>query len=231
MAGKSETPRTAHLTPSAQPVTQAARSGWRTLMPAFIQELPSLRFPSAPNPDFRLIEQKHLDAIKSLYPEAAARIEADIAFMDYELLRLFIQRDYEAKSSQNRYRVYQLMFLVLATLATMIGSFQALALNSSPDWLPIWAFLETVVALLATFLATISGREPPLPRWLDNRRRAEQLRREYFRFLMNLPPYDSLTGYKRQVELSRRAADINRGMFPEEPTVLSSLSSSQGGQS
>jgi len=195
-------------------------------MPAFVQELPQLRFSSAPNPEFRLIEQKYIDAIKGLYPEAAARIDADIAFMEYELLRLFVERDFEAKRSQNRYRVYQLMFLVLATVATLIGSFQALALNSSPEWLPIWAFLETIIALLATFLATISGREPPLPRWLDNRRRAEQLRREYFRYLMNLPPYNLLTGYKRQVELSRRAADINRGMFPEEPTVLSTV----GGQ-
>lgn len=222
MADTSRTSRAASLARVAQPITQAARGGWRALMPAFVQELPYLRFPSAPNPQFRLIEQKHIDAIKSLYPEATARIEADIAFMEYELLRLFVERDYEAKINQNRYRVYQLLFLTLATVATLIGSFQALALNSSPEWLPIWAFLETIVALLATFLATVSGREPPLPRWLDNRRRAEQLRREYFRFLMNLPPYDSLTGYKRQVELSRRAADINRGMFPEEPTVLSS---------
>ncbi len=209
-----------------QPITQAVRGGWRAMMPAFVQELPQLRFSSAPNPAFRLIEQKHIDAIKTLYPEAAARIDADIAFMEYELLRLFIERDYAAKSNQNRYRVYQLLFLTLATFATLIGSFQALALNSSPEWLPIWAFLETIIALLATFVATVSGREPPLPRWLDNRRRAEQLRREYFRYLMNLPPYNTLTGYKRQVELSRRAADINRGMFPEEPTVLNSL----GGQ-
>ncbi|MGQ9888465.1 MAG: DUF4231 domain-containing protein [Aggregatilineales bacterium] len=221
MADAPETSKAWPIARFAQPVTQAARGGWRSFMPAFIQEMPYLRFPNAPNPQFRLIEQKHIDAIKELYPEATERIEADIAFMDYELLRLFVERDYEAKSNQNRYRVYQLLFLALATVATLIGSFQALALNSSPEWLPIWAFLETVVALLATFLATVSGREPPLPRWLDNRRRAEQLRREYFRFLMNLPPYNSLTGYKRQVELSRRAADINRGMFPDEPTVLS----------
>jgi hypothetical protein len=224
-----DTPHPSKLSPLAritQPLSQAARGGWRARMPAFVQELPQLRFSSAPNPEFRLIEQKYIDAIKGLYPEAAARIDADIAFMEYELLRLFVERDFEAKRSQNRYRVYQLMFLVLATVATLIGSFQALALNSSPEWLPIWAFLETIIALLATFLATISGREPPLPRWLDNRRRAEQLRREYFRYLMNLPPYNLLTGYKRQVELSRRAADINRGMFPEEPTVLSTV----GGQ-
>lgn len=227
MADPSSSAKSSPVARITQPLSQSVRGGWRAAMPAFIQELPYLRFSNAPNPQFRLIEQKHIDAIKALYPEATARIDADIAFMDYELLRLFVERDFEAKRNQNRYRVYQLMFLALATFATLIGSFQALALNSSPDWLPIWAFLETIIALVATFVATISGREPPLPRWLDNRRRAEQLRREYFRFLMNLPPYDALTGYKRQVELSRRAADINRGMFPEEPTVLNSLGGPQ----
>lgn len=227
MADPSSSEKLSPVARFTQPLSQSVRGGWRAAMPAFIQELPYLRFSKAPNPNFRLIEQKHIDAIKALYPEATARIDADIAFMDYELLRLFIERDFEAKSNQNRYRVYQLMFLALATVATLIGSFQALALNSSPEWLPIWAFAETIVALVATFVATISGREPPLPRWLDNRRRAEQLRREYFRYLMNLPPYDSLTGYKRQIELSRRAADINRGMFPEEPTVLNSLGGSR----
>lgn len=219
MADKSLAPSA--LARIAQPLTQGVKARWRSSLPAFLQELPYLRFPQAPDPNFRLIEQRHIDALKTLYPDAVERIEADIEFMQYELLRLFVERDYEAKRSQNRYRIYQLLFLLLATLATLIGSFQALALSSDPNALPFWAFVETIIALLATFLATISGREPPMPRWLDNRRRAEQLRREYFRFLMNLPPYDALTGYKRQVELSRRAAEINRGVFPEEPTVLS----------
>ena len=221
MADKSFGPGPSALARIAQPLTQGVKVRWSSSLPAFLQELPYLRFPKAPDPNFKLIEPRHIDALKALYPDAVERIEADIEFMQYELLRLFVERDYEAKRNQNRYRIYQLLFLLLATLATLIGSFQALALSSDPNALPFWAFVETIIALLATFLATISGREPPMPRWLDNRRRAEQLRREYFRFLMNLPPYDTLTGYKRQVELSRRAAEINRGVFPEEPTVLS----------
>jgi hypothetical protein len=69
---------------------------------------------------------------------------------------------------------------------------------------------------LVIFLATISGRSAPLPNWLNNRRRAEHLRREYFRFLMHLPPYDEPVVYKRQELLSERAADINRGVNPDD---------------
>jgi hypothetical protein len=133
-------------------------------------------------------------------------------YLDKELLRLFRERDYEAKQQQNRYRVYQLGYIGLAAAATLIGSLVAVAPR---DMVPILAFLETLIALLTTYLATISGREQPLPLYLSNRRRAEHLRREYFRFLMDMPPYDTLDGYDRHRTLSMRAADINRGFFPE----------------
>jgi hypothetical protein len=138
-------------------------------------------------------------------------------FLDHELLRLFRERDHLAKLQQNRYRLYQIWFLVLAATAAMFGSFQALALSVNSRWMLVWSFMETLVALLSVFLATISGREPPLPIWLSNRRRAEQLRREYFRYLMNLSPYDEIPNEQdRQLRLSENAANINRGDFPSE---------------
>jgi len=215
----SKTPQenTDSATPATMGQAQTPSRDWRQ---DWMKELPTLRFPQAADTHFPLIRPALLEKLKRENPQAYEKIKADIDFMDYELLRLFRDRDYEAKKQQNRYRLFQLGFLILAALATMIGSFQALSLANAPDWMPIWAFVETIVALLATFLATISGRESPMPIWLNNRRRAEQMRREYFRFLMNMPPYDKLDGYERKIELSRRAADINRGVFPEEPTVL-----------
>lgn len=204
-----------------RPVAQGQSGRLRNRMAVWIQELPTLRFPSEPNPNFQLIDQAKLEQVfRGADPEARKRIEEDIAFLDTELLRLFRERDHEAKMQQNRYRLYQIAYIFLAALAGMIGSIQAIALTHSPNALPFWAFLETVVALIVTYLATISGREPPLPIWLTNRRRAEQLRREYFRYLMNMPPYDEKEGYERQTELSKRVANINRGMYPEEPSAL-----------
>jgi len=93
---------------------------------------------------------------------------------------------------------------------------QALSIDSNPGLVPFFAFLETVIAAFVAYLATVSGREPPMPQWLTNRRASEQLRREFFRYLTHLPPYDKLDGYRRKLTLSQRAADINRGVYPQE---------------
>ncbi len=201
--------------PEQPPISQQRgefREGW----PSWAKQLPRFRFPT-PNPAFELIDRTKLrEILKDADPDAVKRIEDDLKFLENELLRLFRDRDYEAALQQNRYRLYQILYIVLAALATLLGSIQALVLNTNRALLPWLAFGETVVALSATFLATISGREPPLPLYLNNRRRAESLRREYFRFLMNLPPYDTVEGPDRHQKLSARAADINRGVFPDE---------------
>jgi len=207
------------IEPPREPNTQAPRRLGRAHWPAWMQDLPQLHFrPETPDVISPLIDADELDEIlKGADPAAAARIREDVKFLEYELLRLFRQRDHGAKKQQNRYRKYQIGYVALAALATLIGSCQAIALSSSPESMPVWAFGETAVALVATFLATLGGREAPLPLWIVNRRRAEQLRREYFRFIANLPPYDSVEGYRRSMLLARRAAEINRGDIPQEP--------------
>jgi hypothetical protein len=202
-----------NLSPSgAQPVSQE-KKGFRQGWPVWLRQMPRLSFPPL-NENFQLIDPAALEEVLSQADTAAAeRIRRDMRHMDGELLRLFRRLDYEAKAQQNRYRVYQITYLLLAALATLIGSIMALATDNA-DLLAVLAFGETLVALLTTYLATISGREPPLPLWMQNRRRAEHMRREYFRYLCNLEPYDTVQGYEREMLLSKRAADINRGFFP-----------------
>lgn len=203
------------LLADAAPVSQggkAFRKGW----PAWLRQMPRLSFPP-PNENFELIDRRLLvNTLREINAdqEVARRIARDLRYLDQELLRLFRERDHEAKYQQNRYRLYQIMYMALAALATLLGSLLALFLEIRPAIVPLLALGETFVALVTTYLATISGREPPLQMWLDNRRRAEHLRREYFRYLANIEPYDEYDGYEREVMLSRRAADINRGFFP-----------------
>lgn len=196
-------------------VVSQGTASFRQNMPEWIKQLPRLNFPKQ-DPNFQLIDMKQLDEyLKGVSPAAYERLKEDMQFLDKELLRLFRDRDYEAKLQQNRYRVYQIGYMLLAAAATLVGSLFAVAQTSAREAVPILGFLETLIALLTTYLATIAGREQPLPLWLSNRRKAESLRREYFRFLMDLPPYDTLEGYERRRMLSMRAADINRGFFPE----------------
>ncbi len=216
------TPPTPAPPPDGGPPAQAkaaatqGKAGFRKNLPEWIRQLPRLNFDAAPNSGFELINRAKLrEALKNEDPDSLRKIEEDLDFLDHELMRLFRDRDFEASKQQNRYRLYQLGFMGLATLATLFGSLLAVALDKSPNLVPLLAFGETVVALFTTYLATISGREAPLPLWLSNRRRAEHMRREYFRYLMDLPPYDSVSGYSRRYLLSKRAADINRGVYPD----------------
>jgi hypothetical protein len=195
------------------------RPHFRSKLPAWVQQLPRIRFPEQPNPHFQMIDLKAFKASHpDLDPQAVARIEEDVDFLQHELLRLFVERDHQAKLHQNRYRYYQILFMLLAALAALIGSIQALLIDSSPNAVPYFAFGETLVALAASYLATVSGREAPLPLWMKNRQRAEQLRREYFRYLLDLPPYNNtkLSKSDREQLLSLRAANINRGYDPDQ---------------
>lgn len=203
--------------PPKQPATQEKKD-FRKNWSAWAKQLPRLDFPETPNLSYKLIDENQLFnvVLKDASPQAKQKLKDDMDFLDGELLRLFRDRDFEASLNQNRYRLFQIGFMLLAAVATLLGSLQGLALNQTPDAVPLLALLETIVALLTTYLATISGREPALPEWLSNRRRAEYLRREYFRFLMNLPPYESVDGYERKLMLSTRAANINRGIYPDQ---------------
>lgn len=191
---------------------------FRKGMPEWIRQLPiiNLRYED----DFRLIDpdelEKSLESVEGLDEATKTHILEDMAVLEKELLWMFRERDYQAKVEQNRYRGFQLSYMLLASLATFIGSLQVITLNDFPGWLPWFAFLETIVALFTTFIATIQGNRPPLQSWLLNRRRAEYLRREYFRFIADIEPYDKLEDADRRRMLARRAADINRGVDPQD---------------
>ncbi len=205
--------------PTPPPISQE-KPNFRKRLPEWIRQLPQRKMP--PNdPNFQLIDpEKLLELLTGvegtpLEDAAIARLQEDMKFLEKELLTLFRDLDYNAKLQQNMYRQYQVSYMVLAAVATLLGSLLAVSLKDAPQLVPWFGFGETAVALFTAYLATISGREPPLPKWLASRSRAEHMRREYFRYLMDLAPYDELEGYERRHTLSIRAANINRGFFPE----------------
>lgn len=201
-----------------QPTTQE-KPNFRKRWPAWAKQLPVFSFNRSPNEEYELIDPKELRKELADLPEDVIKeIEDDIKFLDHELLRLFRKRDFDAKLHQNRYRLYQIGFMALAAVATIVGSIQAVLLSGNPDWVPVLAFIETLVALFTTYLATIGGRESPFPLWTRNRRHTEHMRREYFRYVTRMAPYDkpNMPTYERRVLLSTRVANINRGQYPDE---------------
>jgi len=202
--------------PKVAPVSQDKSARRRAQRPAWLRQMPRLNFPPK-NDKFQLIGKDDLVlTLSDTEPAVSKRVMDDWALLSTELMPLFRQFDYEASLQQNRYRLYQISFIILAALATVLGSLQALALGNNPYYVPIFAFAETLIALVATFLATISGREPPFESWMRNRQRAEVLRRDYFRYLTRQAPYDRYESYQLHSLLRERMASINSGSLPTE---------------
>ena len=201
-----------------EPISQEPeRSQLRRLKrPAMFQEFPSWKV--TPREDFGFIDKAVLESILQDAPnDVKEEILADLHVLEIELLnRFFKERDYDATRHQNRYRRFQVIYVTLAFVATVLGSAQAYAIAAWPKALTTIALLETVVALVATMVATISASEPPFTEWIENRRIAEFLRQEYFRYLLRIDPYDRFTvKARRDMFLARRAAEINSGKYPE----------------
>lgn len=156
-----------------------------------------------------------------LKPDAIARIKADLVHLDHELLRYFRETDHAAKKYQNGFRLYNVRILILSTAATLVGAMQAISLGFSASWLLYLGAAETILALYTVYVANTRSQDASLDDWLKNRRQSEQLRREFFRYLLYLPPYfEDEVEYERKRKLARRAAAIYADQFPEEPSIL-----------
>lgn len=191
------------------------------MTPAWARDFPQLRFPQQPDRNYQLISAEKLKEVfdsMNASVETRARIQADLQHMDYNLLRLFKDRDYEAKYHQNRYRLYQIMYIVLALSATIIASLQAMFQANDHNVATVLAGLAGFVALAASAIAYIGDRRPSFMLWMEERRSAEHLRREYYRYLLNLPPYTTLSPIERKLKLASRAAQISGGTYnrPED---------------
>ncbi len=212
-----------------EPVQQYAeeqneRFAWlKRYQPIWMTQLPKRNLPRTPDPNFQLISDKRLDHIQRIHQLDVAtidRIKADREFMETELMRYFRELDTEAKVKQNSYRLYQIRILMLASAATLVGSLQAISVDNQAA-LQIFGMGEALIALFTVFIIQTRGTDATLPGWLSARKKAEQLRREYFRFMLRLPPYDiSMQQYDLKLKLSSRAAEIYNDQNPEEPSIL-----------
>lgn len=201
-------------------VTKSQGKNAKRVIFEWVRQIPRLR-PAPPNETFQLVSREDLEAtIKDMKFDsdsvAAIRLRADREHLEKELMPFFRDRDFAAHSQQNNYRLYQLAFIVLAALATFIGSLQVWALKDAPNLIIFIGLSETFVALITVFIAQLMGNDNPFALWLDNREQAEQLRREYFRYLTDAVPYAGLVSAKRRRRLSMRAAAINKGSDPDK---------------
>ena len=203
------------------PITQG-RMDFRKRLPVWIQEMPQFgKFRTRrARSELQASEERGSGERPERRPRDHSKrnLSTIMDFMDYELLRLFRQRDYTAKYNQNRYRRQQIYFLILAVAATLVGSLQVVGPQHERRNDAAVRLYGNFVALLdglsggagwARIAAGIVADQPP------------SCRTDAPRILPLPHPHAPLRRSHRVSSpdaVFERAADINRGMYPQEIT-------------
>jgi hypothetical protein len=111
-------------------------------------------------------------------------LREDLDFLDEWLVPRFIECDLTAQRQQNRHRRQQLLLVAAGSLGAVLGAVQAaLADDKWP------ALLVSLVAVLSAVFAQQVQHGHALPRYLDERARAERLRSVYFQYVVRVERY------------------------------------------
>lgn len=133
---------------------------------------------------------------KADYPE----FKEDFEILDRELVPYFERFDQASLQAQNRFRWEQLVLILLSTLATALGAFQA-----ATSW-PGFGVMEAVVGAALAALVLLAQQLGTQKKYYTNRLKAELLRSEYFLFLGSIGRYDD--PQRRTQVLRHRVAQI-----------------------
>jgi hypothetical protein len=172
--------------------------------------------PDSPPVTIGLIPEDRLTLIlEDADPNERQRIIENIRYGEYELMPIFRVRDWSARRFQYEYRRNHLRATWLWRLLILTAALTALFANTSPFLAP---FPSGATAILAAVIWLLIRRESDAQRaaWIIHRRTVEMLRREYFRFITELPPYMDMDTLDRRLLFSRRVNTINAGVAPVE---------------
>lgn len=124
-------------------------------------------------------------------------IAQDLADLDQYLLPTFFEFSQKSKFFQNRFYLYQWVFVWGAFLTTFLGALASIYyvanVSENPDGANLQVTLSyatAIVGAITAFTTALSNRGEPQKRWGKNRRLAEELRMHYFTYLSHLPPYE-----------------------------------------
>jgi hypothetical protein len=124
-------------------------------------------------------------------------IAQDLADLDQYLLPTFFEFSQKSKFFQNRFYLYQWVFICGAFLTTILGALASIYYVTDPAADPVrsniqvtLSYATAIVGAITAFTTALSNRGEPQKRWGKTRRLAEEIRMHYFTYLSHLPPYD-----------------------------------------
>lgn len=160
----------------------------RRRVPAMLRRLPSLDRPK-PTP---IVDAEVMDEFPAL--------RKDLEFLEENLVPEFIECDLASLREQNRHRRQRLLLVVAGSVGAVLGAVQAALENVT------WpGLLVTLVAVLSAVFTQRVQHGRALPRYLDERAKAERLRSVYFQYLVGVRRY---TGDDRRQRLRDDVAQL-----------------------
>jgi hypothetical protein len=143
----------------------------------------------------------------------------ELAF-DYEqleqhLMPHFWRMDQIARFYQNRYYLYQWIFILSAFFTTTLAAVTMLIYNTDANAhvlgihaTDVLAIGTTIISGVATAVAFLGANTSPQKRWFKARAQAESLRSLYFLYLAHQPPFDIPDSKKRLEEMRVKTLDV-----------------------
>jgi hypothetical protein len=123
-------------------------------------------------------------------------IKQDLDDLDEYLLPTFFEFSQKSKYYQNRFYLYQWVFIFGAFITTVLGTLATLFYDPNPNRAEEFALIQQTLSYataavggLTAFVTALSNRNEPQKRWAKSRRLAEELRMIYFQYLAHLDPF------------------------------------------
>lgn len=222
--------------PVEQPVPETSFQGMPDL-PArrqrsryfFIRRRPRLR--GVPRvwtrPDTKAYEGKLREegfvSAQMLKPPVSRSLAVDFRELDQHLMPHFWRLDQQAKFFQNRYYLYQWIFIIAAFLTTALSATLVLLFgldtNVSLGPVSLSDVLGVLTALISGAAAAVSflgANEAPQRHWFRTRTQAESLRSLYFLYLARRPPFNIEDDAQRVQALRVKVLEVMRGRRSEK---------------
>jgi len=188
----------------------------------FVKRIPSLHIPEdhepvtdTNNPAYQQeLEWQGFISHESLSPaerEQVPTLKQDLGDLEEHLMPAFWEFNQKAKHHQNRYYLYQWLFMGGAFVSTLSGTLTTYSYVVSGEENNLVAIFLGILTMLASFVTTLftymSQANNPQKRWAKARRLTEELRMNYFLYLSHIKPYD---GDDRLFQMRRFVIDIRR---------------------
>lgn len=171
----------------------------------FIRRVPKTHiplFPTLPPKEEKPAYVKLLDESGFITPEMWQEedlghypiLAQDLGDLEEHLLPTFFEFDQKARHYQNRFYLYQWIFIwgaFLTTLAGVLTTYSYIMVQGGGLAAPFFGVLTALISAMTAYFNILADQGAPQNRWTKSRRLAEELRMTYYKYLAHLPPFDT----------------------------------------